>query len=210
MRYPQDHKAKVRQQLLQDGARHAKKHGFAASGVDALAGAAGLTTGSLYKHFDNKNVLFSALIQAELEQTVSRFAQIEPGDNSALLKALAGYLSMSHVRSPESGCPAPSLAADVARASDEVRMAFEAGVVDFQKTLKALIGSGSVAWTLIAQSVGAVMMARAMQDESTQRAIMTAVRSTSADLLNSLPRIEPLTQEAAPKLPETASTCPAS
>lgn len=185
MRYPKDHKQEVRQQLLSKSGKHAKKHGFTSSGVDALAGAAGLTTGSLYKHFDNKNALFSALVKAELAQTVSRFADIRPGDNAAMLEALASYLSMGHVNSPENGCLLPSLAADVARSSVEVRATFEAGVLDFKNVLEGITGSDNSAWTLLAQNVGAVMIARAMHQESVKQAIMDAVRASSADLLAS-------------------------
>ena len=183
MRYPKDHKEQVQRQLLQSSGSHAKAHGFAASGVDALAGAAGLTTGSLYKHFDNKDALFSKLIKTELDQTVRRFDGVKMGDNLALQKALAGYLSMGHVRDAATGCPVPSLAAEVARGSDDVKSAFETGIMDLKKVLAGLTGSDSTAWTLMAQNVGAVMIARAMLHESAKREILTAVRTAGTDLL---------------------------
>lgn len=187
MRYTQDHKNQVRQHLLLEGARHAKKNGFAASGVDALAGAAGLTTGSLYKHFDNKNALFSALVKVDIAQTVGRFANIKPGDNEAMLKALKTYLSMSHVRAPEAGCPVPSLAADVARASDDVRAVFEAGMVELKDTIKAIVGSDKAAWTLIAQNVGAVMIARAMLHDTLKKDVINAVQASAEHLIVNTP-----------------------
>jgi TetR/AcrR family transcriptional regulator, transcriptional repressor for nem operon len=196
MRYSKEHKDQVRQQLLLEGARHAKKHGFAASGVDALAGAAGLTTGSLYKHFGNKDTLFSALVKADLAQTVSRFANIKPGDDEAMLRALKNYLSMSHVHAPEAGCPVPSLAADVARASDDVRTVFEAGMIDLKDTLKGILGSDSAAWTLIAQNVGAVMIARAMQHDSIKKEVMNAVRASAARLVSDAPNSSQVASKA--------------
>jgi TetR/AcrR family transcriptional regulator, transcriptional repressor for nem operon len=184
MRYPKNHKDNVRQQLLQESGSHAKQHGFTASGVDALARAAGLTTGSLYKHFDNKDALFSALIKTELDQTMRRFDGLKPSDDIAIQKALTSYLSMNHVREAASGCPVPSLAAEVARASDEVRSAFEAGIVDLKNVMAGLTGSDSAAWTLMAQNVGAVMIARAMLHDTTKREILAAVRVAGADLLS--------------------------
>jgi TetR/AcrR family transcriptional regulator, transcriptional repressor for nem operon len=183
MRYTKDHKEQVRQQLLAKSGRHAKKHGFAASGVDALAGAAGLTTGSLYKHFDNKNALFSALIEAEILRTTQRFSDIPKGDIEAILLAIDSYLSMKHVRSPEHGCPLPSLAPEVARASDDVRVAFEASMLKFKNILAEALGSSDAAWTLIAQSVGAIMMARAMKQESVKGEIIEASKASAADLV---------------------------
>jgi TetR/AcrR family transcriptional regulator, transcriptional repressor for nem operon len=183
MRYPKTHKEQVRQALLSNSGSHAKKHGFAATGVDALAATAGLTTGSLYKHFDNKDALFSAVIEAEIDRTVSRFSELKPGDEKAIHKALASYLSMQHVRSPEDGCPLPALTADVARASDEVRETFEAGVLNLKTVLEKITGSDFTAWTLIAQCVGAVMIARAMRNDAEKRAVVEGVRKTAAALL---------------------------
>jgi AcrR family transcriptional regulator len=183
MRYPKNHKENVRQQLLLESGSHAKQHGFAVSGVNALASAAGLTTGSLYKHFDHKDALFSALITAELAKTKRRYDGVEAGDYSAMQKILSSYLSMNHVHAPASGCPVPSLAAEVARSSDEVKRAFEAGIIEIKNTVTDITGSSSAAWTLMAQNVGAVMIARAMLDDTTKREILAAVRVAGADLL---------------------------
>lgn len=101
MRYPKEHKEQARNRLLKGGGSHAKKHGFGGSGMDALAAAAGVTTGSLYKHFDGKSDLFSELIRSELQRTAQRFSAITPGDIEAAAKALAVYLSLNHVKHPE-------------------------------------------------------------------------------------------------------------
>jgi TetR/AcrR family transcriptional regulator, transcriptional repressor for nem operon len=183
MRYPKNHKQEMREHLLSQTGSHAKAQGFSASGVDALAGAAGLTTGSLYKHFDNKDALFTALVTTELAQTTQRFDGITPGDTEAMQKALNSYLSMSHVRDAASGCPVPSLAAEVARASEDVRRSFEVGVVDLKNAMAALTGSDAAAWTLMAQNVGAVLIARAMRSDAARREILAAVRLAGAELV---------------------------
>jgi TetR/AcrR family transcriptional regulator, transcriptional repressor for nem operon len=183
MRYPKNHKEQVRQQLLLKAGSHAKEHGFDASGVEALAGAAGLTTGSLYKHFENKNALFTALVTTELTQTISRYRNVTLGDKVELKNVLNSYLSMAHVRESASGCPVPTLAAEVARSSDEVRNAFEAGIFELKKILTDHTGSESKAWTLMAQNVGAVMIARAMMSDDARRELLSAVRDMSSNLL---------------------------
>jgi TetR/AcrR family transcriptional regulator, transcriptional repressor for nem operon len=183
MRYPKHHKETVRQQLLQGSAQHAKQHGFSASSTDALAGAAGLTTGSLYKHFENKNALFSELLTAELTRTMQRYDAVQPGDPHALQKALNAYLSKRHVREAATGCLIPSLAAEVSRASEDVRSAFEVGVVELKNTMAPLTGSSDAAWALMAQNVGAVMLARAVLSESLKGEILAAARSAGASLI---------------------------
>lgn len=53
MRYPPGHRQQTRQRLLDRAAVLMKKNGYAATGVDALMQAAGLTGGALYAHFDS-------------------------------------------------------------------------------------------------------------------------------------------------------------
>lgn len=183
MRYSKEHKEQIRQKLLSASGSHAKKHGFAASGVDALAGSAGVTIGSLYKHFNNKDALFAELIRSEIKGTDKLFAQLAQGGPEALIKALAAYVSLAHVQSPETGCPLPTLTAEVARAPDEVRAAFESGLLELKDTLARLTGSADVAWSLIAQSVGAVMIARAMHSEAAKKGLLKAVRTTGTELI---------------------------
>ena len=150
---------------------------------DALAASAGVTIGSLYKHFDNKDALFAELIRAELQGTDKLFANMEHSGPDALIKALAAYASLTHVQTPELGCPLPSLTAEVARAPDDVREAFEEGVLQLKDTLAQLTGSPEVAWSLIAQNVGAVMIARAMRHEAAQKSLLRAVRASGSAMI---------------------------
>jgi TetR/AcrR family transcriptional regulator, transcriptional repressor for nem operon len=184
MRYTTEYKEQARDKLIEAGGRHAKAHGFASSGMADLAGAAGVTTGSLYKHFNGKSDFFVAMIAAEIERTADLYAGIDPADAAKVAKSLAGYLSMNHVQHPEAGCPLPSLTAEIGRADDDVKAAFEQGVRTIHTNVKALTGDADAAWTLIAQNVGAVMLARAMRSESLQRELLKAVRHGGERLLD--------------------------
>ena len=175
MRYPSEHKSEARSRILERGARHAKKHGFRASGMDTLAAAAGVTTGSVYKHFDSKSDLFAALVETELGRTERRFGTISPEDSSAIGKAWADYLSLQHVKRPEYGCVLPCLASEVATSGPAARASFQEGLLRIHAIVERWTGSSEQAWTLIAQSVGAVMLARAMRDEKVQLGLLTAV-----------------------------------
>lgn len=184
MRYSREHKEQTRALLLESGGSHAKKHGFVASGMDSLAAAAGVTTGSLYKHFEGKSDLFAALIRAELQRTAKRFSAIAPGDFEAATKALAAYLSLNHVKHPEAGCALPSLTPEVARADESVREAFQSGMIAVHAIVAdRFTGSSDAAWALIAQSVGAVMLARAMRDETVRRELLDASARQSVAML---------------------------
>lgn len=185
MRYTKDHKEASRQRLIELGGSHAKKHGFNDSGMAALAAAAGVTTGALYKHFDGKANLFTALITAELERTARLYEAVEPEDDVSAARVLSNYLSLQHVRHPEQGCPLPSLTPEIARADDATKAAYQAGLLEIHTRLRRLTANAEDTWTLMAQNVGAVMLARAIPDEDLQRVLLAAVREAGEKLLNS-------------------------
>jgi TetR/AcrR family transcriptional regulator, transcriptional repressor for nem operon len=184
MRYTTEYKDQARAKLVLASGRYAKQHGFNSSGMADLAAAAGVTTGSLYKHFNGKSDLFVALITAELQRTADLYDGIDPADTQQVLRALAGYLSLGHVRKPGAGCPLPSLASEVARADDTVKDAFERGVQAVHANVNALTGDANTAWVVIAQNVGAVMLARGMRSEALQREFLNAVREAGEQLIS--------------------------
>lgn len=186
MRYPKEYKEQARQRLVEGGARLAKKRGFAAAGVDDLAAAAGVTSGAVYKHFGGKSDLLATIIEAELGRSAARFASVPPGDLAKLDRAVAAYLSPEHVGHPEFGCALPSLATDVARADSEVRAAFEEGLLAVHAALKQHLRTDDAAWALIAQSVGAVVLARAMQDANVQQKLLRSVKRSARALVGGI------------------------
>ena len=183
MRYTQEYKDAAKQRLVAAGGSHAKQHGFGDSGMSTLAAAAGVTTGSLYKHFGGKADLFASLISAELKRTAQMYEAIDPTDHKGALKSMTSYLSLKHVQHPDSGCPLPSLTSEVARADQSVRDAFQEGMQEIHANVKKFTGSADDAWTLIAQNVGAVMIARALSDEKLQRELLAALRRSAQRLL---------------------------
>ena len=185
MRYNTEYKEQARAKLVEAGGRHAKQHGFTSSGMADLAAAAGVTTGSLYKHFSGKSDLFVAMITAELKRTSDMYGAIDATNPDEVFRNLAGYLSLSHVKHPEMGCPLPSLTPEIGRSEDDVKLAFEQGVKDIHANVSALTGNSSTAWAVMAQNVGAVMIARAMQSEAIQRELLNAVRQAGAQLISS-------------------------
>ncbi len=184
MRYNDEYKSQARAKLVESTGQHAKQHGFNSSGMADLAAAAGVTTGSLYKHFTGKSDLFVALITAELERTADLYNNIDASDDAQVSHVLRGYLSMSHVRHPEAGCPLPSLTPEISRADERVKQAFDAGIEAIHGNVAGIAGDPETAWAIIAQNVGAVMLARAMHSEALQTDLLHAVRLAGETLLS--------------------------
>ncbi len=183
MRYPKNHKDASRRRLIEMGGCYAKRHGFNMSGMASLAASAGMTTGALYKHFANKSDLFAVLIASELERSARRYDRSTRVDDDDLHKMLASYLSLEHVRDPERGCPLPSLTPEIARAGPAAKRAYRAGLLTIHGKLRRFTASPEDAWSLLAQNVGAVMLARAVPDKVLQRAIVSAIGRSSAQLV---------------------------
>ncbi|MCI4429067.1 MAG: helix-turn-helix transcriptional regulator [Burkholderiales bacterium] len=153
----------------------------------SLAASAGVTTGALYKHFEGKADLFAAVITAELARTAKMYDGFDPADGAGAARSLAGYLSLQHVRHPEQGCPLPSLTPEIARSDDAAKAAFQSGLLQVHASLRRLTATAEDAWTLMAQNVGAVMLARAVPEEALQQEILAALRQAGEKLLQDRP-----------------------
>ncbi|MGO4814367.1 TetR/AcrR family transcriptional regulator [Cupriavidus sp. 2MCAB6] len=177
MRYSASHKAATRQRVLEASGALVKREGFAATGVDQLMGAAGLTGGAFYSHFDSKQALLREVIARELQRSRELLLlDGEGGDGAWLAGMLDRYLTMGHVRHPETGCPLPSLAAEIARADAQTRTACEDGLVAMQRDIAGRLGSGEAAWGVMSQCVGALMLARTVASQDVAREILAGAR----------------------------------
>ncbi|MEV6620373.1 TetR/AcrR family transcriptional regulator [Amycolatopsis sp. NPDC051106] len=189
MRYPKDHKKTARAAILAAAARPLKEKGFGGVGVDGLAAAADVTSGAIYSNFGSKEAF---LEQVVAEQLGAEFAVIDDPDPAERRRRLAEflhfYLSDEHCAAVADGCLVPALTADVSRANDAVREAYERRMAALVELLTpAMPGSpaeqAEAAWALVASVVGAVTIARALPSGERSRAIRAAtLRSVTAAL----------------------------
>ena len=63
MRYRPEHKAEVRQKIVQDASRRVRAEGLDGAAVAAVMRDAGLTHGGFYKHFESKDELLLESLQ---------------------------------------------------------------------------------------------------------------------------------------------------
>ncbi|MES2265064.1 MAG: TetR/AcrR family transcriptional regulator [Pseudomonadota bacterium] len=188
MRYKPGHKEEKRKELLKASGSLVKKSGFAATGVDALMQAAGVTSGAFYSHFASKTDLLKALIESELLASREMWAG-NPHETAEewIGFELDRYLNLGHVRHPEAGCVLPSLAAEIARADQSVRELYEQELLKGQQILAKRVGSDDLAWALICQLVGTILMARTVPNQALQRTIIEASKRFLQDAVALLP-----------------------
>ncbi|MCQ4250791.1 TetR/AcrR family transcriptional regulator [Pseudomonas stutzeri] len=176
MRYSASHKEQTRQRLIESSGAIAKRGGFATTGVDGLMKAIGLTGGAFYSHFPSKGDLFTEVVRRELSQSPI-LARDGVADRTRLERCLDAYLSMAHLHNPEAGCAIPALGAEIARAETPVREEAEHWLRALQQAWAQTLCDGELAWALIAQCVGALLVARMLASEETQREVLDASRS---------------------------------
>ncbi|MDR9862735.1 MULTISPECIES: TetR/AcrR family transcriptional regulator [Pseudomonas] len=174
MRYSASHKLETREKLLQSSALSAKKSGFSTVGVDGLMKAIGLSGAAFYSHFSWKDALFTAIVERELEQSLERLGAQGAQNRERLERCLRHYLSMAHVEQPESGCALPALGAEIARADVQVREQAELWICRLQERWAQILESDSLAWSVLSQCVGALVVARMLATPDVQRRVLTS------------------------------------
>lgn len=177
MRYATNHKQETREKLLASSRAIAKKGGFTSTGVDALMSAIGLTGGAFYSHFGSKGELFAAIVEREMDNSSDMLAGTEDSPPDHVTKCLRSYLSSAHALHPETGCVLPALGAEISRSEPPVRAVVERSLKRLHKSWSGrLDNDGDAAWAVMAQCIGAIVMARVVESERTRQEILASTR----------------------------------
>jgi TetR/AcrR family transcriptional repressor of nem operon len=181
MRYPAGHKEQTRAKILRAAGKVFRRRGYHAAGVDQVMEEAGLTAGGFYAHFGSKEALLAETLRsAAAEVGARRDAGLEGVSGRGWVEAFVDrYLSPSHRRKLEEGCPLPALVSEVARSGAPVKASFEAIVRDLVVRLKDHAGgdlSEERALALIALCVGGLGVARSVRDDALGERILAACR----------------------------------
>ncbi|XQE67020.1 TetR/AcrR family transcriptional regulator [Pseudomonas sp. P3C3] len=179
MRYSAEHKAQTRDKLLASSAALAKRGGFSATGVDGLMKAIGLSGGAFYGHFASKDELFAAIVERELSHSVALLGSAGSAADK-LQRCLDIYLNMQHVEHPDSGCALPTLGVEIARADHAVRENAEHWLVRLQQAWGEVLDDPQLAWAILAQCVGALLVARMLASPKRQEEVLASSRAMIA------------------------------
>lgn len=178
MRVSKEQAAENRERILKEASRLIRERGISGTGVDALTEAAGMTHGSLYSQFGSKE----RLIEDAVAFAVAAKAQELP-DTFALSDYVSEYLSPRHRDGPGKGCPLAALVCEIPRQSEGVRDRFTAGVLGMIGMLSGRMDRElkpkqreDQSLATIASLVGALVLARAVNDPKLSDDILRATR----------------------------------
>ncbi|HTY97652.1 MAG TPA: TetR/AcrR family transcriptional regulator [Solirubrobacteraceae bacterium] len=167
----QSEKTASHERIVRAASARIRRDGVDGLTVAELMGAAGLTHGGFYRHFDSREELVAEAVEAALEHGARRTAKVVVPEGADPLGTIVdGYLGKQHRDRPDSGCAVAALSADVSRAGPRVRAAYASQVGRSLELLAGLLGddgphdvSGS-AHLILAALVGALSIARAVGD----------------------------------------------
>ena len=165
-----------RQRVVEVASALFRERGLHGIGVVDVMAAAGLTHGGFYGQFASKEALaaeaFDAAISAEYRANLDAFIE--------------NYLSLAHVRTPGRGCPVAALVNDVGREppGSALRSRFTQGVKGLAGLIADRLPRASRerrrqrALIALSTMVGAVVLARGVDDEALAGELLEAARST--------------------------------
>ena len=183
MKTSKEQVARNRERILEAASEGFRKHGFGGLKVADLMKEAGLTHGGFYGYFDSKDDLAVAACEAALKGQGDRLRAVKDGDPAVELPAyFERYLSRRNRDNPENACLFPALSAEVSRQGAPVRAVFTDGLKDYLAALAALsdrdAGGGipKNAIAILSTLVGAMLLARAVDDEAYSDSLLDAAR----------------------------------
>jgi AcrR family transcriptional regulator len=191
VRYSSDRKQATRERIVNSARRLFNRRGFTEVTIDEIMEHAGLTRGGFYKHFATKEALYADAVRQFLCMQAPEPWQKKHVDGCARGAELArmivnAYLSTEHLEDRDGSCPLVALPSDVSRGGKAVKGAFRevlGKMVQVFQTDLASPGARERALSLAALCVGAMVVARAIDDAQLGNEIRSAARRHVLDAL---------------------------
>jgi len=170
------------QRIVKAAARAIRRSGYGGTGVADIMKDAGMTHGGFYAHFASRDDMLAEAVDCAGAEGIAALARIaaDAPPQQALQALLRAYLSKAHVESAETGCPVVALGSEMPRQAPEVRRAATCRI----KELIDLVARQSPDWgqpgaheqalVTVATMVGALLLARAVDDPRLSDALREA------------------------------------
>lgn len=172
------------QEIVGVAATRFREDGIDRVGVAELMHDAGLTHGGFYRHFESRNELVAEAVERALHDGGQAMAAVAESPTDPLAAVIDAYLSITHRDNLGTSCAVTTLAGDVARSNPRARAAYTDQVGIYIDMLVGLLPPSTsdtrrraTAITALSTLVGAVSMARAVNDEALSREILASAAS---------------------------------
>ncbi|WAC70970.1 TetR/AcrR family transcriptional regulator [Roseateles sp. SL47] len=173
------------ERIMDAGARAIRREGYDAVSIARVMKEASLTHGGFYAHFDSREAMLVELTDRAGAESVAIFSRIAAAESpgGALRALLSAYLAPSHVEEPDAGCPIAALGSEMRRQAPVVRRAATRRIkemIDLVARQADDLGQPEAhqrALTTMATLVGAVVLARAIDEPALSESVLQATRA---------------------------------
>jgi TetR/AcrR family transcriptional repressor of nem operon len=174
MRYANDHKERTRQNILRSASKLFAAKGFMATSIDEVMRECQLTRGGFYAHFQSKSELY--------RQALGLIEPIRQSTNT--IEAILQSLLQDPNDDSDEKLSFAFLATDSTCADPQVRATYSdaLGILSARMAAMANSNQTSAALSTTAMLIGAMVIARTVDDES----LRAKLRSACTDAANSL------------------------
>jgi len=184
MRRSREEAAKTRQEIIKAASTLLRERGLHGISVAELMSEIGLTHGGFYTHFDSKEALASEAIEAAFGESVRAWHNVleRVRTKSGFASLVDLYLGEKHLSDPGTGCAVPALGSEIARAGPVVRESVAKGINEMIEIFSKQIDDTSPerkkerAIATVACLVGAIVMARCVNDRTTAQSYLEGTR----------------------------------
>lgn len=174
-----DKKAQTRERILQAASAALIQRGPAEPSVGEVMGAAGLTVGGFYAHFESKDALMLEAFDKLLAQRRASIDDMDPhltGEERRALVA-AFYLSRKHRDSNAKACPIPSTVGEMGRLPDAFRDVLNGHIELMLAQLSTSPEDTDKALADLALMIGGLTLARALGSGELSDRVLRAAKS---------------------------------
>ena len=185
MRYPPAHKEATRRRIVDAASQAFRERGVAETGVDEVMRRAGLTHGGFYAHFRDKTELITEACAAAFDAAVPNLDRIAalPTKAGRTRMLIDSYLGARHRDNRGSGCVVVAVGADMVRLRGAARAGYVRGFARHLDRLAAALRmdpdpkrNRDRTMQLMSSLVGALLVARAVDDPEQSDAMLHAMR----------------------------------
>ncbi len=188
MPYSKEHKQQSREKILASASKLFPRQGYEAVSIDMLMDDAGLTRGAFYNHFRNKDEVYAeAIVYAALRSPISA----EKAETSSLKiwfdKTIGRYMSREHIDEAPSPCPLAFLVTDIGQRQGTIRNTYTRVFKNLNNTFRKRLRENDISketvMSVSAMMIGAVAVARALDDQKAADRLLANCRRTAKELL---------------------------
>ena|SRR5688572_13449237 len=182
MKHPNpNRKEATHERIVEAASRAIRRSGYGGTSVPDIMRDAGLTHGGFYAHFDSREAMLAEAADRAGADSVAKLARVAStaAPHRALQNMLKLYLSKEHIA--EIVCPVAALGSEMPRQAPEVRRAATSRI----KEMIDLVARQSPDWgqpgaheralVTVSTMIGALLLARAVDDQRLSNAVRTAV-----------------------------------